>query len=301
MSIQILSHAKINLTLEVLYRREDGYHQIESVMQELKLADRLRLEELPGGKIELICDHPFLPVDESNLAYLAASRFISRFAPGRGVKIDLQKKIPMAAGLGGGSSNAAAVLRGLRRLWGMPRHKEELNDLAVALGSDVPFFLQGGTALAQGRGELVTALSPFPQVGVLLAAPRGLMLSAAQVYSALAAHELSPKGQAEKFIRILEYKKLEKWERAKLYWLFDLFTNDLERAAFSLEKDILLLKNRLQGLGLAALMSGSGPIVFAFSRDKEKEKDEEKLKRAYQELQGEGYYVFLTETKGRSE
>ena len=293
-NINILSHAKINLTLEVLFRRDDGFHQIESVMQEIMLADSLWLEELPGGKIELSCDDPSLPVDERNLACRAASGFIAKFAPGKGVKIDLHKRIPLAAGLGGGSSNAAAVLKGLRRMWGIPGRMEDLNDLAASLGSDVTFFLRGGTALAKGRGELVTAVAPFPQVKVLLASPKDMMLSAAEVYSALVADELSPQGKARDLIRILEHERL--WEREEvslpsLQELFALLTNDLEKAAFSLKKEIALLKDRLQGMGLVALLSGSGPTVFALS------KDEGPLERAYHELKTEGYRVCLTETK----
>jgi len=286
MGIKILSHAKINLTLEILYRRSDGFHQLETVMQELKLADTLYLEEVPGGEIALTCDHPLVPADGSNLAYRAAACFQSRYAPGKGVKIFLKKKIPVAAGLGGGSSNAAAVLKGLQILWDMPLKEEALLEMAAHLGSDVSFFLYGGTALATGRGELVRPLPPFPRVKVLLVSPANLMLSTARVYGALVLDKLS-KERTKEFVRILENEK-----EVNLLQLLNLLTNDLEKAAFSLEKDILLLKKQLQSYGFTVLLSGSGPTVFALSTE------EERLERACKELSGRGYNAILTETKG---
>jgi len=286
----MLSHAKINLTLEVLYRRFDGFHQLETVMQELRLADVLYLEDLPGERIELTCDHPLLPADERNLAYRAAECFQSRYAPGRGVKIRLNKKIPLSAGLGGGSSNAAAVLKGLQVLWNISLKEESLLEMAGRLGSDVPFFLYGGTALATGRGELVRPLAPFPPVKVLLVSPADFMLSTGRVYNALVLDKMADKDKTKKFVRILEKER----ETCLLPRLLDLLTNDLETAAFSLKKEIKFLKEQLQRFGLTALLSGSGPTVFALSTEKDR------LEQICKELAARGYNAILTETKGPS-
>ena len=286
----MLSHAKINMTLEVLCRRSDGFHEIETVMQELQLADCLYLDDLPGGGIELLCDRPLLPTDEGNLAYRAAACFQAKYAPEKGVQIRLKKKIPIAAGLGGGSSNAAAVLKGLQILWNVPLKKELLLKMAACLGSDVSFFLFGGTALATGRGEQIRPLAPFPRVKVLLVSPANLMLSAARVYNALVLDKLAKGNKTREFVRLLE----EEGKTDLLSRLPGLLTNDLEEAAFSLEKEVLLLKKQLQSYGFTVLLSGSGPTVFALSTE------EGRLKQAFRELTDKGYSAILTETKGPS-
>lgn len=289
MGLEILSHAKINLTLEVLYRRPDGFHQIETILQELELADSLYLEELPGGRIEILCDHPLVPADQENLAFRAAACF-QDYAPGRGVQIRLKKKIPVAAGLGGGSSNAAAVLKGLQILWDVPLKKELLLKMAAGLGSDVSFFLFGGTALATGRGEQIKPLPSFPRVKVLLVSPANLMLSAGRVYGALVPGKPAGKNKTRELVRVLQKERKEDL----LSRLPDLLINDLEEAAFSLEKKVLLLKEILKSYGFTALLSGSGPTVFALSSG------EDKLAEACRELAAKGYRTILTETKGAS-
>ncbi|HHU75573.1 MAG TPA: 4-(cytidine 5'-diphospho)-2-C-methyl-D-erythritol kinase [Firmicutes bacterium] len=290
MGIWILSPAKINLTLEVLGRRPDGFHELETIMQELRLADELYLDDLPGGKIELECDHPLLPVDGGNLAYRAAACFQEKYAPGKGVRITLKKRIPLAAGLGGGSSNAAAVLKGLRTVWGVPLEEKQLMEMAATLGSDVSFFLRGGTALATGRGEKINPLPPFPRVKVLLVSPANFFLSAGEVYGALDLHKLVRKNKTGDFIRLLE--------RGKPINLFsalpDLLTNDLEQAVFPLAQNVLLLKNKLRDLGFTALLSGSGPTVFALSPGVGR------FREAGRDLAKSGFDVILTETKGPS-
>lgn len=289
MGLEILSHAKINLTLEVLYRRPDGFHQIETILQELELADSLYLEDLPGGRIEILCDHPLVPADQENLAFRAAACF-QDYAPGRGVQIRLKKKIPVAAGLGGGSSNAAAVLKGLQILWDVPLKKELLLKMAAGLGSDVSFFLFGGTALATGRGEQIKPLLSFPRVKVLLVSPANLMLSAGRVYGALVPGNRARRNKTRELVRVLQKVR----EKDLLSRLPGLLINDLEEAAFSLDKKILFLKEILKSYGFTALLSGSGPTVFALSDG------DKKLAEACRELAAKGYSTILTETKGAS-
>ena len=155
--LALKAHAKVNLTLEVLGRRDDGYHDIASIFQTVELHDTLTLE--PADSITLKCDRPELE-SEDNLALRAARLLSEHTGCGKGARIGLEKGIPVSSGLGGGSSDAAAILRGLNRLWGLNLSHAELGPLAAQLGSDVPFFLHGGTAMVHGRGERVRPLPP---------------------------------------------------------------------------------------------------------------------------------------------
>jgi 4-diphosphocytidyl-2-C-methyl-D-erythritol kinase len=293
MRLKLKSHAKINLILEVLYRRQDGYHQLRTILQELELHDTLYLEDISGGKLELICDNPSLPSGKGNLAFRAAQLMQSAYATGRGVRIHLKKRIPVAAGLGGGSSNAAAVLKGLNRLWGIFLHDDDLRKLGSLLGSDVPFFISGGTALAGGRGEIIQPLPLFPQIKVLLAAVHGAKLSAAEVYSALDLEKISSMTKIEQFIRLLEENSEGAGAGAgKDYFkeLASLIQNHLEPPVFYLHKGTALLKEKLLQKGLAAMVSGSGPTLFVLSRD------DQLLYKLEKELSREGCWTIITET-----
>src|ERR1051325_4043365 len=151
-SLLIKSYAKINWTLDVLFKREDGFHELRTVYQTVSLCDRLRLSRTSAA-IEIACDDSRVPTDEANLAHKAATLLRAATGVTEGARVEIEKRIPVAAGLGGGSSNAAATLLGLVRLWRTEIAERELTEIAMALGSDVPFFLTGGTALGVGRGE----------------------------------------------------------------------------------------------------------------------------------------------------
>jgi len=155
----VQSYAKINLTLDVLGKRSDGYHELATIMQTIDLADTLCLTTTPDGSVRMICSQPELS-NEHNLAVRAAQAIRQRCSLKQGVIIELHKRIPVAAGLGGGSSNAATVLLALQQWWQLPLSLEDMLNIAASLGSDVPFFLQGGLALCEGRGERITALEP---------------------------------------------------------------------------------------------------------------------------------------------
>lgn len=179
--LEVKAHAKINLSLEVLGRRSDGFHEIVSVMQTVTLSDTLQVEL--GPDIALTSSSPQLP-RQSNLVFRAARLMQQRFGVDKGCVLDLDKVIPVAAGLGGGSSDAAATLAALTRLWDVPAHCTELKELAADLGSDVPFFLYGGTALIEGRGEKITPLpSPAPARYVLV--NPNVRVSTAAIFAAL--------------------------------------------------------------------------------------------------------------------
>ena len=161
MTLVRLSGCKVNLLLNILYRRPDGFHELETVMQPVPLCDKLTFTRCPHG-VELSCDDPRLPVDSGNLVHRAAATFLATANCHEGVRIRLEKRIPLAAGLGGGSGNAATTLLAMNELFGQPLAAPRLYEMAAALGSDVPFFLQNGPALATGRGEQTEPLPPFP-------------------------------------------------------------------------------------------------------------------------------------------
>src|SRR5512137_1804266 len=173
MTLEKLSPCKVNLLLNILGKRPDGFHELETVMHPVALCDRLVFER--GGQgIQLTCSDPALPTDSGNLVHRAAAQFLQAAGIGEGVCIHLEKRIPLAAGLGGGSGNAATTLLGLNELFGHPLGPAQLHTLAAALGSDVPFFLQSKPALATGRGEKVESLDVFPclrQAAILLVHP----------------------------------------------------------------------------------------------------------------------------------
>ncbi len=286
--IHICSHAKINLGLEVLYRRPDGYHQLRTVMQELELHDLVMLEEIPEG-IEFLCDDLDLPLREGNLAFDACRLLQSSFASSRGVRIKLAKNVPVAAGLGGGSSNAAAVLKGLNSLWSLGLGKDTLSGLAASLGSDVPFFIFGGTALVEGRGEVVTALPPLPKLAVLLVLPDGIALSAAEVYGVF---DPLRRRSSEAVPGLVNFLRSQAVEPSTLEnRLPGFLVNDLEEAVFLLSPETRALKEKLQGMGLQVLVSGSGPALFVLSAEKKP------LLEVKEQVSAAGHRTFLTETK----
>ncbi|HEX9916440.1 MAG TPA: 4-(cytidine 5'-diphospho)-2-C-methyl-D-erythritol kinase [candidate division Zixibacteria bacterium] len=181
--ISLLSFAKINLCLYVLSKRKDGYHQILSVIQAIDLADKLELTKTASG-IKIECDSPDLPSDKGNLAYQAASAFFKKSKTKGGVRLKLYKKIPLASGLGGGSSNAAFVLKGLNQLYETDLSKKELSSLGAKIGSDVPFFFSEGQALVKGRGEVVQNIDIFDKYWLVLVKPN-FEVSTARTYKAL--------------------------------------------------------------------------------------------------------------------
>lgn len=292
-SLQLRSTSKINLLLEILYRRVDGYHQVHTVLQELAFSDIVELKDISGNEIIFYCNREELPPKEGNLAYEAASLLKSLYAPRRGVEITLYKHIPVSAGLGGGSSNAAAVLKGLNKLWGLSLQEKHLLEIAARLGSDVPFFLFGGTAAAEGRGEIITPLPDFPSSKVLLVIPPGAALSTKRVYNSLSLEKIRRSAVNSTFTRQF-IRRLHAVDKTYPGWgenLTDLFINQMEQAVFKLETEVKFLKERLLKENVAALVSGSGPTVFALTRE------EGKLAELQDKLSSEGYTVILTETK----
>lgn len=251
--VTILGRAKINLTLDILGLREDGYHEIATVMQSLALADTLTFSRQEEG-ITLTVDLPWLEADERNLAHRAAALIMKECGLRGGVHIAIAKRIPVAAGLAGGSADAAATLRGMNELYGIGLSDKELCALGAQLGSDIPFSLVGGTVLATGRGEIMQRLADFPVTSVVLAKPP-VSVSTPWAYRSYDAHppEYHPDNTA--FM-----EALTRGDRAACAHLIG---NVLEPVTEAEHPVIGDYRARMRAHGaLCAMMSGSGPTVF---------------------------------------
>jgi 4-diphosphocytidyl-2-C-methyl-D-erythritol kinase len=253
--LTVTAAAKVNLSLEVLGKRADGYHELATVMQAVDLADRLVLEDADG--LTLTTTSPDVPTDGGNLALRAAAALREAARADRGARIHLDKRIPVAAGLGGGSSDAAAVLLGLNRLWKLRWPMARLAEVAVTLGMDVPFFLRGGAALGTGRGEQVSPVTGMP-LALVLVNP-GTALSTAAVYGRVTPAMYSTGGHARAMADALRSRRTGR-VAATLY-------NGLETAARAVSPDLERMRAALLAAGaLGAIMSGSGPTVFGVAR-----------------------------------
>lgn len=261
--LRVRSYAKVNLGLEVLGTRADGYHELRTIFQTIALYDDIVLRPREGG-ITVRCDHPGVPLDETNLAFRAA-RDLQRFAGVQGgLEIIITKRIPVAGGLGGGSSNAAAVLMGLDRLWRLGLGSAGLHPLARRLGADVPYFLVGGTALGLARGDEVYPLFRQVKAEVVVVDPRR-PLSTAAVFARLD-RSLTPREETNRIFRFIS-SDLDEQGAA-----FPILSNDLERPALEEAPDLAALVDRIRGIlirerALVASLSGSGASYFGLFDD----------------------------------
>ncbi|KOP65739.1 4-diphosphocytidyl-2C-methyl-D-erythritol kinase [Bacillus sp. FJAT-18019] len=272
MKIYEKAPAKINLMLDVLHKRPDGFHEVEMVMTMIDLADRLEMSEQKRDTIIITSQAGYIPLDEKNLAFQAAKLIKERYDVKNGVHIHLDKKIPVAAGLAGGSSDAAATLRGLNRLWGLDIPQEELLALGAELGSDVPFCVSGGTALATGRGEVLTPIPNPPQCWVIVAKPP-INVSTAEVYGRLRSEQIQHHPSAERMVEALQQGSFQQMCQS--------LGNVLEEVTLKLHPEVQQLKDGMLKLGAdGALMSGSGPTVFGLVSK------ESKVARIYNGLRG---------------
>ncbi|HVM49352.1 MAG TPA: 4-(cytidine 5'-diphospho)-2-C-methyl-D-erythritol kinase [Candidatus Acidoferrum sp.] len=254
------SGCKVNLLLNILRKRADGFHELETVIQPVRVYDRLTFERAPSG-IHLTCSEPSLPTDTRNLAHRAAELFLRGAKIKDGVRIHLEKRIPLAAGLGGGSANAAVTLLGLNELFGHPLALDKLKLIAAFLGSDVPFFLQDKPALATGRGEQVQQLEPFRalQGTVLVLIHPGFGIATSWAYQRLAFFPEALHGQPGRARRLLALLQGADPAAAGKE-----FYNSLEAPALRKHPLLVLFQEFLRAQGAAAtLMSGSGSTTFA--------------------------------------
>lgn len=259
------SFCKVNLLLNILGKRPDGFHELETIMHPVRYCDRLTFSR-QGQGIQLTCSDTSLPADSTNLVHRAAAAFLQAAHLKDGVRIHLEKRIPQAAGLGGGSGNAATTLLGLNELFQHPLTPEHLHMLAASLGSDIPFFLQTKPALATGRGEKIRAFDPFPALrdaAFLLIHP-GFGISTAWAYQNLARFPEALNGRpgrAEKLIKLLQSQDLAV-ASAEFY-------NSLEAPALEKYPVLALFQEFLRANGaVGTLMSGSGSTTFALMKDR---------------------------------
>lgn len=251
--LYVKAPAKINLTLDVLYKRPDNYHEVEMIMTTVDLADRIGLENREDGLIKIISADRFVPDDNRNFAYQAAKLLKDTYNIEHGVSITIEKEIPIAAGLAGGSSDAAATLRGLNELWDLNLSIDTLAELGAKIGSDVSFCVYGGTALAKGRGEIIQEIPAPPSCWVVLAKPK-IGVSTAEIYGGLNIEEVTHPNTKQ---------MIEAIETGNYELMCQSLGNVLESVTLKLYPGVVTLKEQMQRFGAdAVLMSGSGPTVF---------------------------------------
>ena len=276
-SCSLVAPAKINLYLEIIGDRPDGYHELVMVMQSIALADRVELRTLSGETTRVRCDHPDVPTDDRNLAARAAMLMAGRFPDASrrwgGVEITIDKQIPVAAGLAGGSTDAAAVIVGLDLLWDLGLTVPELQEIGAILGSDIPFCIAGGTALATGRGEKISALPSIEELDLVLGKYRSLQVSTPWAYQTFRQqfgdrYIQDAAGLEERQQRVHSGAMVSAIAQQDARQISQELYNDLERVVLPEYPQVARLRDTLAAPGsdggvLGAMMSGSGPSVFA--------------------------------------
>ncbi len=281
-SLIVEAKAKINLALDVIERRSDGYHNILTVMQSISLSDRLRLKKTKSGFSFRVL-HARLPCDRRNLAYRAAEAYFAFANTAPDVEIVLEKRIPLSAGLGGGSADAAAVLVGLNRLYSGKMEGSDLMKLAQELGSDVPFSLKGGTMLASGRGEKLQELSPLPKMPIVLLKPP-YFVSTQRAYQKLQIDQISKRPNISKLLQ----------EASQNNWagIVKEMINVFEEVTFATYPELASFKEKLCEAGaLHVFMTGSGPTLVALT---ETESQSDRVFAEAFKLPGQAYQSVLS-------
>lgn len=269
--LELSAHGKINLSLDVLRRRPDGYHEVKMIMHTVGLYDSIFIKRERERGIRMECNLPSLPTNEENLMVKAAKTLMEEFSIGEGLRMRLVKRLPIAAGMAGGSSDAASVFHGLNQIFHLGLSTEELEKRAVKLGADIPFCLHKGCYLSEGIGEKLCKLSPLPPCTILLVKPT-FSLSTKLIYENLHLENISSKDHPD------VDGMVEGLERGSLKEICALGGNLLEKVSISLRPEIQELKNRFLKEGaLLSLMSGSGPTVFAIFQREERAKAEKIL------------------------
>ncbi len=268
--ISLKALAKINLGLDVVRRREDGYHEVRMVMQTIHLFDRLNIEKTKKAGISIKTNLSFLPVNENNLIYKAGKLLVDEFNITEGVSVELDKRIPVAAGMAGGSTDAAAMLYGMNKIFDLGLSMQELKDRGVKIGADVPYCLMRGTALAEGIGEKLKSLPPMIKCPVLIAKPQ-ISVSTKFVYENLRLDENTVHPDIDALIQDIKDKDLHE--------VCNHMGNVLETVTIPNYPIIDEIKKKMMNSGaIGAMMSGSGPTVFGLFED------EETAKKAYKEM-----------------
>lgn len=275
------SYGKINLSLDVLYKRDDGYHELNTIMQQVDLMDKIILKDRENG-IKIECNKEEVPLNQSNLVYKAWEKLSEKTGMYRGIHIIIDKKIPVAGGLAGGSSNAATVLKGLNQLWNLNLSYKELKKIGVKIGADIPFCIKGGTAHAKGIGEKLIKLNGFSNKMVLLA-NIGVPISTASVYGNLELGNKESRMDIDKMVKYIEDDDLPNVAKN--------MSNIMEEVVIKKHPIIGEIKKDMVKYGaLGSIMSGSGPTVFGLFDD------EEKLYRCKKKLEKKVEKVYIART-----
>lgn len=280
--ISVKALAKINLGLDVVRKREDGYHEVRMVMQTIHLYDRLEIARNTSGKITMQTNLAFLPTNENNLVYKAAKLLVDEFDIKDGIHVDLKKHIPVAAGMAGGSTDAAAVLYGMNQIFELGLSKKDLMERGVKIGADVPYCIMRGTALAEGIGEELTQLSPMVKCPVLIAKPQ-ISVSTKFVYENLKLNDKMVHPDIDKLVADIQKKDLKA--------IASDMGNVLETVTIPEYPIIAEIKEHMMEHGaLNSMMSGSGPTVFGLFED------EATAQKAYEAMKASGLakQVYLT-------
>lgn len=261
-SIGLKSRAKINLSIDVLGKRQDGYHIVEMIMQTIDLYDNLKITQIEEDSIKIKSNSQDIPLNQDNIVYKAANILKEKFNIKKGIEISIQKNIPVAAGMAGGSSNAAAVLVGLNRIWDLGLNQLELKDIALQLGADVPFCITGGSSLAQGIGEELTDIHGLNEnIHILICKPN-IFVSTKEVYQSLDMNEIKKRPDNQKLIDALQVNDVK--------YVSENMVNVLEEVTSSKYNEINQIERIIMdNKALGSMMSGSGPTVFGLFDNKE--------------------------------
>jgi 4-diphosphocytidyl-2-C-methyl-D-erythritol kinase len=271
MEFELKAYGKVNLGLDVIRKREDGYHEVKMIMQTVKVYDRLTFSDMEEDRIDLSCNLTYLPINEDNLIYKACHRIKEAYGIKKGVRIELDKHIPVAAGMAGGSTDCAAALIGMNKLFNLRIPQNKLMEYGVKLGADVPYCIMRGTALSEGIGEILTKLPPLPACYMVIAKPP-ISVSTKMVYENLHANELERHPDIDGMVEALK--------NSDLTGITTRMENVLETVTINRYPEIEKIKNiMLEHGAMNSLMSGSGPTVFGIYNDKEAARDTVKALR----------------------
>ena len=261
-SIDLKSRAKVNLSIDVLGKREDGYHLVEMIMQTIDLYDKLKITEIEENSILIKSNSLDIPLNEDNIMYKAVNLLKNQFNIEKGIEISIEKNIPVAAGMAGGSSNAAAVLVGLNKLWNLGLSENELKDIGLKLGADVPFCITGGSTLAEGIGEELTNIKGLPEDLNILVCKPNIFVSTKEVYQSLNMDKVKRRPKNKELIDALQKEDVK--------FISENMVNVLEEVTSLKYSEIgqiedIMIKNK----ALGSMMSGSGPTVFGLFDNKD--------------------------------
>lgn len=286
-SIELKSRAKINLSIDVLGKREDGYHLVEMIMQTIDLYDIVKITENEINEININSNSLDIPLNRNNIVYKAAKVLKDKFNIKGGLDIFIEKNIPVAAGMAGGSCNAAAVLVGLNKLWNLNLSEKELQEIGLTLGADVPFCISGNAALAQGIGEELTYIKGLPKDISILVCKPNLFVSTKDVYQGLDLYNIKNRPDNKLLIKYLE--------KGNIKLLSENMVNVLETVTSKMHNEIIDIEKIMLGNNaLGAMMSGSGPTVFGlFEKEEDALKGKEALLKKYNQV-----YVVRSSEKG---